>query len=175
MKEFDFEQSIKKTIKRLREELQMYKERYTTEFQTIENKKKHKPVELYQVRELLTTPKEYVLTHYIEDSGLVHAVPLTEFVNLSPSNLRLYIRDLTLAPLPYYVYIVREALEKISRPVAIVKPETIKKVIQDVEKTPHTSHIRPIDEFIQLVWKKYEQLTIASLLYNTIKQEELDN
>jgi hypothetical protein len=172
MREFDFEQAIRRTIKQLKAELQQYKAQYTSEIKTTD---KIEPAELHQIRKLLTTLPEYVLIHHIEETGLVHAVPLTEFVNLSPSNLRLYIRDLTLAPLPYYVYIVREALEKISRPVAIVKPETIKKVIQDVEKTPHTSHIRPIDEFIQLVWKKYEQLTIASLLYNTIKQEELDN
>jgi hypothetical protein len=78
--------------------------------------------------------------------------------------------------LPFHTYIVREALEKISRPIALVKPETTQKVVEDVEKTPHTSNLKPIDEFIKLVWKKYEQLTIASLLYNTIKQEErLDN
>ncbi len=71
---------------------------------------------------------------------------------------------------------MREALEKISIPVAIVRPETVEKVVEDVEKTPYTSNLRPINEFIKLVWRKYEKLTVASLLYNVIKQEEkLDN
>jgi phosphotransacetylase len=175
MKEFDFEQTVKRTLKRLREELEMYKSQFSKEFHTIENERKRKAVEPHQIRRLLTSPPEYILIHHIEDTGLAHAVPLTEYINLSPSNLRIYIRDLILTPLPFYVYIVKEALEKISRPVALVRPETVEKVLQDVEKTPHTSHIRPIDEFLRLVWKRYEQLTIASLLYNTIKREELDN
>jgi adenine C2-methylase RlmN of 23S rRNA A2503 and tRNA A37 len=174
MKEFDFEQSIRKTIQELKQELARYKARYTSEFKTIEETKQ-KPAELHQVRKILTTPEEYVLIYDIEDTGLVHAVPLTSFVNLTPSNLRIYIKDLTLAPLPYFVYVVREALEKISLPIAIVKEETAQKVVEEVEKTPHTSNIRPINEFIKLVWKRYEQLTIASLLYNAIKREGLDN
>jgi len=175
MREFDFEQAVKKSLKRLREELQLYKMQYSTEFKTIENKSKQKPVELHQIRQLLTSPAEYILVYHIEDTGLVYAVPLTVFVELSPSNLRLYIRDLTFAPMPYYVYLNKEALEKISLPIAVVKPETVEKVVEDVEKTPHTSNIKPIDEFIKMVWKKYEQLVLASLLYNAIKQEELDS
>jgi len=175
MKEFDFEQAVKRTLKRLREELEMYKSQFSKEFHTIENERKRRSVELYQIRRLLTSPPEYILIYHIEDTGLVHAVPLTEYISLTPSNLRLYVKDLILAPLPFNVYVIKEALERISRPIAIVKQETTEKVLQDVEKTPHTSHIRPIDEFLRLVWKKYEQLTIASLLYNTIKREELDN
>ena len=175
MREFDFEQTVRKTVKRLREELQMYKEQYTSDFQTIENEKKRKPVELHQIRRLLTSPAEYVLIYHIEDAGLVHAVPLTTFTSLTPSNLRIYIADYTFAPLPFYVYLNKEALEKISRPIAVVKPETIQKVIEDVEKTPNTSNLRPVREFLELTWKKYEKLVIASLLYNTIRQEELDN
>ena len=175
MKEFDFEQAVKKSLKRLREELQLYKMQYSTEFKTIENKSKQKPVELHQIRQLLTSPKEHVLVHDIEETGLVHAVPLTEFVSLTPSNLRIYIRELTLAPLPYFVYLNREVLEKISLPIAVVKPETVEKVLEDVERTPYNSNIKPIDEFLKLVWKRYERLTIASLLYNAIRQEELDN
>ncbi len=174
-KEFDFEQLVRKTIKQLKTELQRYKSQFSSEFKTVEDRKQ-KPVELYQVRKLLINPPEYLLIFHIEDTGLVHAVPLTEYVNLSPSNLRLYIANYTFAPMPYYVYIVREAMEKISIPFAIVKPETAQKVIEDVEKTPQSSNIKPINEFIKLVWKRYEQLVLASLLYNTIKQEEmLDN
>jgi len=172
-KEFDFEQAVKKVIRQLKEELARYKAQYTTlEFKIIEDKS---PVELHQVRKLLTSPAEYVLIYNVEDTGLVHAVPLTTFINLSPSNLRIYIGNLTLAPMPYFVYLNKEALEKISLPISIVKLETVEKVAEDVEKTPHTSNIKPIDEFIKLVWKKYEQLVLASLLYNAIKQEELDN
>ena len=173
-KEFDFEQLVKRTTKQLEEELQRYKSQYSSKFRTIE-KKKRKPVEVSQIRDMINSPKGYMLIYDIEDTGLVYAIPLTEFVSLTPSNLRLYIKDLTFAPLPFYVYIVKEVLEKISRPIGVVRPETVEKVLQDVEKTPHTSNIRHIDEFIRIIWKKYEQLVIASLLYNAIKQEELDN
>jgi hypothetical protein len=173
MKEFDLEQVVRKTIQQLKEELKHYKSQLSFEFKTIEDKIEH--ISLHQIRQLLTTPKEYVLVYYIEDTGLVHAVPLSSFVNLSSSNLRIYIRDLTLAPLPYFVYLNKEALEKISLPIAIVRQETIEKVVEEVEKMPHTSNLKPVDEFIRLVWKRYEQLVLASLLYNAIRQEELNN
>jgi hypothetical protein len=173
MKEFDLEQVVRKTIQQLKEELKHYKSQLSFEFKTIEDKTE--PVSLHQIRQLLTTPKEYVVIYDIEDTGLVHAVPLSSFVNLSPSNLRIYIRDLTLAPLPYFVYLNKEALEKISLPIAIVRQETIEKVVEEVEKMPHTSNLKPVDEFIRLVWKRYEQLVLASLLYNAIRQEELNN
>jgi hypothetical protein len=172
MKEFDFEQLVKRTVKQLKEELKQYKQQLTNEFKTTD---KPQPVELYQVRKLLTSPSEYVLVCYIEDTGLIHAVPLTEYVNLTTSNLRLHVANHTFAPLPYYVYLNKEALEKISLPIAVVKPETVKKIIEDVETTPIISNMEPVKEFMRLVWKRYEQLTIASLLYNTFKQEGLDN
>jgi len=175
MREFNFEQLIKRTVRQLKKQLQQYKSQLSYEFKTIEDKTKQKPAELHQIRQLLTSPKEYILIYDIEDTGLVHAVPLTEFVSLTPSNLRIYIRELTLAPLPYFVYLNREVLEKISLPIAVVKPETVEKVLEDVERTPYNSNIKPIDEFLKLVWKRYERLTIASLLYNAIRQEELDN
>jgi len=175
-KEFDFEKAIRKTVKQLKEELQKYKSQYkSSEFETIEDKDKQKPVEIAQIRQLLTSPKEYVLIYDIEDTGLVHAVPLTSFVNLAPSNLRIYIRDLTLAPLSYYVYVVKEVLEKISVPIAIVKQETVEKVLEEAERAEPTSNIKSVKEFIHLVWKRYEQLVLASLLYDAIKKEELDN
>jgi hypothetical protein len=123
----------------------------------------------------LTSPAEYVLIYHIEDAGLVHAVPLTTFISLTPSNLRIYIADYTFAPLPFYVYLNKEALEKISVPIALLKASTVERVIADVETTPMVFYIKPIDEFVKLVWKKYEQLTIASLLYNAMRREELDN
>jgi hypothetical protein len=172
MKEFDFEQAVRKAIKQLKQDLLTYKAQLTNEFRTTDNAK---PVEQYQIRKLLTTPAEYILIYDIEDTGLVHAVPLTTYTNLTTSNLRIYITNYTLAPLPFYVYLNSEALQKISVPFAIVKPETVEKVLQDLEKTHTISHIKPIKEFVELVWKKYEQLVLASLLYNVIKQEELDN
>jgi len=74
MKEFDFEQLVKKTVKQLKAELQRYKAQYISEFKTTD---KIKPVELYQIRRLLTSPAEYVLIYHIENAGLVHTVPLT--------------------------------------------------------------------------------------------------
>lgn len=170
MKEFDFESVVKKTIKQLKEDLQKYKAKLSPEFKTTD---KIKPVELYQIRKLLTSPAEYVVTFYIEDTGLAHTVPLTEYVSLVPSNLRIYISDqYTLAPLPFYAYLNKLALEKISIPIARVGYETIEKILEDVEQRPTISHIRPIKEFVEIVWKRYEQLVIASLLYNVIEREK---
>jgi len=50
------------------------------------------PVQVGQIRVLFWMPNEYVLIYHIEDEGLVHAVPLTEWVSLTTCSLRLHVR-----------------------------------------------------------------------------------
>jgi len=126
---------------------------------------KRLPVEVGQIRVLLWTPNEYVLIYQIEDEGLVHAVPLTVWTNLTTCTIRVHIRDRVFAPLPFVVYIRKEVLEEESYPIALVRPETVQKVLRDVDRSPTWSAWRPVREFLRLVWKRYEGRTLGSLLY----------
>ncbi len=121
--------------------------------------------EVGQIRVLFWMPEEYVLVFHVEDDGLVHAVPLTEWVSLTTCSLRLHVRHYTWAPLPFVVYLRKEVLEEESYPIALVRPETIEKVLRSVERSPTWSAWRPKREFLKLVWKRYEGLTLASLFY----------
>ncbi len=126
---------------------------------------KRLPVEVGQIRILFWMPNEYVLIYHIEDDGLVHAVPLTEWVSLTTCSLRLHVRHYTWAPLPFVVYLRKEVLEEESYPIALVRPETIEAVLRSVERSPTWSAWRPVREFLKLVWKRYEGLTLGSLFY----------
>jgi len=57
-------------------------------------------------------PEEYVLIFHVEEDGLVHAVPLTEWVSLTTCSIRIHIRHYTFAPLPFIVYLRKELLEE---------------------------------------------------------------
>jgi len=129
------------------------------------------PVQVGQIRVLFWMPEEYVLIFNIEDEGLVHAVPLTEWVTLTTCSIRIHIRHYTFAPLPFIVYLRKELLEQESYPIAIVRQETIEKVLKDVDRSPTWSAIKPKREFLKLVWKRYEDITFSSLFYTHIQRE----
>jgi hypothetical protein len=117
-------------------------------------------------------PEEYVLIFHIEDEGLVHAVPLTEWVSLTTCSIKIHIRHYTFSPLPFIVYLRKELLEEESYPIAIVRQETIEKVLKDVETSPTWSAIKPIRDFLKLVWKRYEDPTLSSLFYTHTLREK---
>jgi hypothetical protein len=123
------------------------------------------PVQVGQIRVLFWMPNEYVLVFHVEDEGLVHAVPLTEWVSLTTCTLRVHVRNYTWAPLPFIVYLRKEVLEEESYPIALVKPETVDAVLRSVDRSPTWSAWRPVREFLKLVWKRYEELTLGSLFY----------
>jgi hypothetical protein len=62
-------------------------------------------------------------------------------------------------------------LEQESYPIAIVRQETIEKVLKDVDMSPTWSAIKPIRDFLKLVWKRYEDITLNSLFYTHIQRE----
>jgi hypothetical protein len=151
-------------LQQLKMSLKLYKEALGPERLKVREEKRL-PVEVGQIRVLLWMPNEYVLVFKVEDDGLVHAVPLTVWVNLTTCSLRLHVRHYTWAPLPFVVYLRKELLEQESYPIAIVRQETIEKVLRDVERSPTWSAWRPVREFLNLVWKRYEELTLGSLFY----------
>jgi hypothetical protein len=132
---------------------------------------KRVPVEVGQIRVLFWMPNEYVLVYHIEEDGLVHAVPLTVWVSLTTCSTKIYLPEYVegfpklYAPLPFHVYIRKEILEEEGVPVYIVRPDTIEKVLKAVDRSPTWSAIKPIRDFLKLVWKRYEDLTLSSLFY----------
>jgi len=140
---------------------------------------KRVPVAAGQVRVLFWMPEEYVLIFHIEEEGLVHAVPLTIWTDLTTSSLKIHLisgLDKTrkiLAPLPFYVYLRKEVLEEESYPIYTVRKDTIEKVLKVVERAPTWSSIKPKREFIKLVWKRYSGLTLGSILTTHLQREKI--
>jgi hypothetical protein len=158
-------------IKQLKASLKLYKDSLGSERLKVKESARV-PVQVGQIRVLFWMPEEYVLIFHIEDEGLVHAVPLTEWVSLTTCSIRIHIRHYTFAPLPFIVYLRKEILEQESYPIAIVRQETIEKVLKDVDMSPTWSAIKPIRDFLKLVWKRYEDITLSSLFYTHIQREK---
>ena len=157
-------------IKELKASLKFYKDSLGTERLKVKESARI-PVQVGQIRVLFWMPEEYVLIFHIEDEGLVHAVPLTVWVSLTTCSLRLHIKNRIFAPLPFLVYIRKEILEQESYPIAVVRQETIEKVLRAVHRSPTWSAIKPIRDFLKLVWKRYEDITLSSLFYTHILRE----
>lgn len=161
---------LKERIKELNVSLKLYKDSLGTERYKVKPEKRV-PVEVGQIRVLFWMPNEYVLVYHIEDSGLVHAVPLTVWVSLTTCGIKIHLPEYVegfpklYAPLPFHVYIRKEILEEEGVPVYKVRPETIEKVLRAVDRAPTWSAIKPIREFLKLVWKRYEDITLGSLFY----------
>jgi len=154
----------------LKMSLKLYKDSLGTERYKVKQSARV-PVEVGQIRNLFWSPNEYILVYHIEDDGLVHAVPLTEWVSLTTCSIKIHLPEYVkgfpklYTPLPFHVYIRREILEEEGIPVYKIKPENIEKVLRDVDRSPTWSAIKPIRDFLKLVWKRYEDLTLSSLFY----------
>jgi hypothetical protein len=154
----------------LKMSLKLYKDSLGSERYKVKPEKRV-PVEVGQLRNLFWSPNEYVLVYHIEEDGLVHAVPLTVWVSLTTCSTKIYLPEYVkgfpklYAPLPFHVYIRREILEEEGIPVYKIKPENIEKVLRNVDRSPTWSAIKPIRDFLKLVWKRYEDLTLSSLFY----------
>jgi len=150
--------------KELKASLKNYKEALGPERLKVRADRRVSP-EVGQIRVFFWSPNEYVLIFHVEDDGLVHAVPLTEWVSLTTCSLRVHVRNYTWAPLPFVVYLRKEVLEEESYPLALVRPETIQKVLRAVDRSPTWSAWRPVREFLNIVWKRWEELTLGSLFH----------
>jgi hypothetical protein len=87
--------------KQLEASLRLYKESLGDERLKVREDKRL-PVEVGQIRVLFWMPEEYVLVFHVEDDGLVHAVPLTEWVSLTTCTLRVHVRELHLGTSAVY-------------------------------------------------------------------------
>jgi hypothetical protein len=151
-------------MQELKTSLKNYKKALGPERLKVRADKRVSP-EVGQIRVFFWMPNEYVLIYHVEDEGLVHAVPLTEWVSLTTCSLRVHVRNYTWAPLPFLVYLRKEVVEEESYPLALVRPETIEKVLRAVDRSPTWSAWRPVREFLRLNWKRWEGLTLGSLFY----------
>ena len=126
-----------------------------------------------QVRLLFWIPEEYVLVYHVEEEGLVHAVPLTIWTELTTTTLRIRISSIdgykVLSPLPFCVYLRKEILEEESIPIYVVRKDTVEKVLKAVDRSPLGSGV--YREFVELVWKRYSGLTLGSILATHIQRE----
>jgi hypothetical protein len=148
----------------LKASLKNYKEALGPERLKVRADRRVSP-EVGQIRVFFWSPNEYVLVFKVEDDGLVHAVPLTEWVSLTTCSLRVHVRNYTWAPLPFIVYLRREVVEEESYPLALVRPETVQAVLRSVDRSPTWSAWRPVREFLRLNWKRWEELTLGSLFH----------
>jgi len=162
----------------LRMFLKLYKESLGEERLRVKEDKRQ-PVEIGQLRNLFWMPNEYVLVFHVEEDGLVHAVPLTVWVSLTTCSIKIHLPEYVVgfpklyAPLPFVVYIRKEILEEEGVPVYKVRPDTIEKVLKDVETSPTWSAIKPIRDFLKLVWKRYEDIILNSLFYTYSLRESV--
>ena len=163
-------------IKELKTLLKFYKSSLGDEKYAVKEEKRV-PVEVGQVRVLFWMPEEYILIFHVEEEGLVHAVPLTIWTDLTTCLLKIHLISgldktrKTLAPLPFYVYLRKEVLEEESFPIYTVRKDTIEKVLKAVERAPVWSSIKPKWEFIKLVLKRYSGLTFGSIFATHIQRE----
>jgi hypothetical protein len=141
----------------LRLSLKLYKDSLGDEVLTAKEEVRTPPA-VGEVRVVFLMPEEYVLITHVEEDGLVHAVPLTEWTNLSTVFFMLKVdtegwRETFLRPLPFLVYLRKEWLELHSYPIAGAGPATINRVLRAVDQALTWSAWKPVREFLNLVWK----------------------
>ncbi len=156
----------RENLEDLKFSLKLYKDSLGDEMLKVK-KEAQVPPAFGQIRLLFWMPEEYFLIYHIEDSGLVHVVPMTSWVRLSTVPLRVVIdeRGTELKPLPFYAYLREELVLNHSYPLTTATEAVVKAVIRAVEHSPTWSALRPKREFLKLVWKRWEKLTLSSLFH----------
>ena len=158
--------------------LKLYKQSLGKQRLTVKDSKRV-PVEKGQFRVLLWEPWEYIMVVDVEEEGLVHAVPFTIWTALTTSGLRLKLhwlkRDRLFAPLPFMVYLRKEIVERESLLVAKLKEETISTVLKNVRRTPNYSVNKYQRSFLKLVWKRFEDLSLSSVIYTHMLRERKES
>ena len=154
--------------------LKLYKQSLGKQRLTVKDSKKA-PVEKGQFRVLLWEPWEYIMVVDVEEDGLVHAIPFTIWTELTTSDLRLKLhwlkRDRLFAPLPFKVCLRKEVVERESLLITKLKEETISTVLKNVRRTPNYSVNKYQRAFLKLVWKRFEDLSLSSVIYTHILRE----
>jgi len=82
-------------------------------------------------------------------------------------------RERRFAPLPFMVYLRKEIVERESLLVAKLKEETVSVLLKNVRRTPNYSVNRYQRTFLKLVWKRYEDLSLSSVIYTHMLRENV--
>jgi hypothetical protein len=153
-------------MEQLKMSLKLYKDSLGDEMLKVK-KEAQVPPAFGQIRVLFWMPEEYFLIYHVEDSGLVHVVPMTSWVRLSTVPLRVVVdeRGTELKPLPFHAYLREELVLNHSYPLTTATEAVVKAVLRAVDRSPTWSAWRPVREFLRLVWKRWEGLTLGSLFY----------
>jgi len=132
-----------------------------------------KPAQVGEVRLFFMEPPEWILIADKPDENLYLIVPLTAYIQLAitdryPPVIRW--RNINLVPLPFWVYVRKELLEKYSEPAFKIKDlEKIKEYVRNAK-------VRGIgkwrEKFIKAVAERFKDLNLSSIIYDQIKAEE---
>ncbi|WP_448588000.1 hypothetical protein [Thermocrinis sp.] len=129
-------------------------------------------VEEGQIRIFLWSPWEYVLVGERVEEGLFECYPLTLLLELTTTSIRIKHKNKTYAPLPFHVYIREEILENES----ILEGKIPTQWLEDVKKSVEWATLNPYNrykrEFIKLVWERFKDLSLSSVIYTHIKREQ---
>ncbi len=132
-----------------------------------------KPPKVGQVRLFLMTPPEWVLVIDKPEEDLFTIVPLTTYIRLALTNIYPPVvtwKHLRMVPLPFWVYVRREILEKYSKPVFRLRDiESIKEYVKKA-RTRGIGKWR--EKFIQKVADRFADINLSSLLYQVHLAEE---
>jgi len=127
-----------------------------------------KPSKEGQVRLFFLTPPEYALVLKKEEDLNV-VVPLTSYLQLAITNLYpplVQWRGLNLVPLPFWVYVNEELVQKYSVPVFYVRDKEGLERIRDYVKNARTKGIgKWREKFIRKSFERWQDINLSSILY----------
>jgi hypothetical protein len=130
------------------------------------------PPEIGQVRLVMFTPPEWLVVVGQPSKDLFTAVPLTTLIPLAITDRYPPVvewKHYRLVPLPFWVYIRREILERYSKPVFKIRDtEAIKKYAKEA-RTTAIGKWR--EKFIQKVADRFADINLSSLLYSVSVSE----
>jgi len=131
-----------------------------------------KPAKIGQVRLFLSEPPEWILI--AEDLGrdLFIAIPLTSYIQLAitdryPPVIRW--RGINLVPLPFWIYINKDILEKFSEPAFNIK--NLEKIKDYVKKARTKGIGKWREKFIKTVAERFKYINTLSVLKDVEEAE----
>ncbi len=130
------------------------------------------PPETGQVRLFTMTPPEWVLV-VNKEGDLFTVIPLTTLIQLAVTDRYPPVvewRGYRLVPLPFWVFVRKEILEKYSKPVFRVRD------VDRIKEYARSARTKAIgkwrEKFIKKVAERFADINLASMLYSALSAEE---